>query len=119
MKVTWGYLRQILVLLHISGMCILNESVIPGTGRTINVKETIRERTGCGETAGTSVGPDGGGVYCPQITHKSARTGTITQEPQHLWLHDLNLGVETAVMIPWHACGGYTALLCRTVDNGG
>lgn len=68
--------------------------------------------------AGTSVGPDGGGVYRPQITHKSERTGTITQEPQHLWLHDLNLGVETAVMAPWHPCGGYTALQCRTVDNG-
>jgi len=72
----------------------LNESVIPGSGRTINVKETIGERNGCGETAGTSVGPDGGGVYRPQITHKSERTGTITHEPQHLWLHDLNPGVS-------------------------
>ena len=103
MKVTWGYLRQIPVLLFISGMYILNGSVIPGTGRTINVTGTIRERTGCGETAGTSVGPDGGGVFRPQISHKSARTGTITQEPQHLWLHDLNLDVETTVMAPWHA----------------
>jgi len=105
MKVTWGYLRQLPVLLFISVMYILNESVIPGNGRIINVKETIRESNGCGETAGTSVGPDGGGVYRPQITHKSARTGTITQEPQHLWLHDLNLDVETAVMAPWHAYG--------------
>jgi hypothetical protein len=38
-------------------------------------------------------------VFRPQITHKSARTGTITQEPQHLWLHDLKLGVETAVRL--------------------
>ena len=97
-------------------MYILNESVITGTGRTINVKETIRERTECRETAGTSVDPESGGAYRPQITHKSARTGTVTQEPQHLWLHDVNSGVETAVMAPWHACGGNTALQYITVD---
>jgi hypothetical protein len=98
-------------------MYILNESVITVTGRAINVKETIRERTGCRETAGTSVDPDSVGVYRPQITHKSARTGTVTQQPQHLWLHDLYLGVETAVIAPWHACGSDTGLQYRNVDN--
>ena len=101
MKVTWGYLRQLPVFLFIAGVYILNESAILGNGRTINVRETIRECNGCAEIAGTSVGPGGGGVYRPQITHKRARTTTIILEPQHLWLHDLNLDVETAVMAPW------------------
>jgi hypothetical protein len=87
----------------------LNESVSVGTGTTTTVTEAITERTGCRETPGTTVGPDDGGVFRPQITYKSTWPGTITQEPQHLWLHDLNLGVETALMAPWHTCGRDTA----------